>query len=212
MDSGNNNDKHDATVLERLTFFSYAVFAIAITLLVIEVRPPELHEVSDQSLLYALVALTPKYIGFFISFCVIGRFWLGHHRLFGLLRRSDDKLVLANLAMLFGIAFMPFPTAVFSEYFALKTSALLYAGWLILLGLLNANVVRLATRPEILAPGHDAALARRIRRGAWLPILLGIAAVCAAFVAPGWVLLVLVLGPVLGTLAVRWSTRRGAGN
>jgi uncharacterized membrane protein len=197
----------DATLLERLTFFSDAVFAIAITLLVIEIHPPVIHGASNAALTEALLHLTPNYVGFLVSFCVIGRFWLGHHRLFGLLARADDRLVLANLALLFGVAFLPFPTAVLSEYFSLPSATLLYAGWLVVLGLANMAVVRSALRPALLDPDHDIALARRIRIGAWLPIVVGLGAAAASFVGPLWVLLVLVLGPIPLALLVRRAAR-----
>lgn len=210
MDSESGTTARDEKLLERLTFFSDAVFAIAITLLVIEIRPPVLHGASEAELGHALAALTPNFVGFFVSFFVIGRFWLGHHRLFGQLARADDKLTFANLLLLLGIAFMPFPTAVFSEYVQLKTATLLYAGWLLVLGLLNANVVRLATRPALLAPDHDRLLVRRIRYGLWLPILLGAVAAVAAYTAPIWVLGVLVLGPILGTAVLKRIVREKA--
>ncbi|WP_448663187.1 TMEM175 family protein [Sphingomonas sp. CJ20] len=197
----------ESTLLERLTFFSDAVFAIAITLLVIEIRPPVLHGADDAALRAGLLALAPNYIGFIVSFFVIGRFWLGHHRLFGQLARADDRLVFANLVLLLGIAFLPFPTAVFSEYANLRTATLFYAGWLVVLGLFNANVVRLALRPSVLAPDHDPLVVRRIRYGVWLPILIGLGAAAGAYVAPVWVLSVLVLGPVLGAALLRWIVR-----
>ena len=210
MDSENSASARDAKLLERLTFFSDAVFAIAITLLVIEIRPPILHGASEAALGSALAALIPNYIGFFVSFFVIGRFWLGHHRLFGQLARADDRLTFANLLMLLGIAFMPFPTAVFSEYVQLTTATLFYAGWLLVLGLLNAQVVWLGTRPERLAADHDPLIVRRLRYGMWLPIVIGIAAVVSAYSAPIWVLGILVLGPVLGTMVLRWTVRAPA--
>jgi uncharacterized membrane protein len=198
---------HDATLLERMTFFSDAVFAIAITLLVIEVRVPEIHGATDAALGQALIALIPKYVGFVVSFFVIGRFWLGHHRLFGLLRSTDDRLTYANILLLLGIAFTPFPTAVFSEYVNLKTATFLYTGWLIVLGLLNMRLVHVALRAPLLDPEHDPVLASHLRHGTWLPIVIGLAASLAAFAGPLIVLLVLLAGPVLGAFVLH-RTRR----
>jgi uncharacterized membrane protein len=197
------SNNRESTLLERLTFFSDAVFAIAITLLVIEIRPPVLHGAGEAELQAALLNLIPNYVGFIVSFFVIGRFWLGHHRLFGQLARADDRLVFANLLLLLGIAFMPFPTAVFSEYVNLRTSTLLYAGWLVVLGLLNWNLLRCALRADMLAADHDVLVIRRIRYGAWLPVVLGIAAMAAAFVGPLPVLVILVFGPIIGTVAIQ---------
>ncbi|MBX3593726.1 TMEM175 family protein [Sphingomonas sp.] len=184
----------ETTLLERLTFFSDAVFAIAITLLVIEIHPPVLAPESEAGLQRALADLLPNYIGFLVSFFVIGRFWLGHHRLFGQLARTDDRLVFANLLLLLGVVFLPFPTAVFSEYVNLKTAIFFYSGWLVVLGLLNLNLLRLALRPDMLAIDHDVAVVRRLRVGGWMPVALGVIAAALAFVAPIWVLVVLILG------------------
>ncbi len=198
----------DTTLLERLTFFSDAVFAIAITLLVIEIKPPVVHGAGEEALRNALLALIPQYIGFIVSFFVIGRFWLGHHRLFGLLARSDDKLIVANLLLLFGIAFMPFPTAVFSDYVNFKTATFLYAGWLVLLGLAHWRLIKVALRTELLDPHHDAALAAHIKRGAWLPIVIGILAGTAATVGPLATLVVLMVGPAAGSYVLGHIRRR----
>jgi uncharacterized membrane protein len=194
--------------LERLSFFSDAVFAIAITLLVIEVRPPELHGATEAALREALLELIPKYIGFVVSFAVIGRFWLGHHRLFGMLARTDDRMIVANLMMLLGIAFMPFPTAVFSEYAGSQTAALLYAGWLLVVGLFNRRLITVALRDHLLADDHDMALHKHLLRGTWLPILLGVLAMAGALLHPLATLAVLVVGPLAGSLALHLVRRR----
>ncbi len=98
-----------------MAFFIDAIFAIAITLLVIEIRLPAMGIESSDALSRALEGLVPKFLGFVISFFVIGRFWIGHHRVIGHLRTCDDGLVWRNLLFLLTIAFMPFPTAVISE-------------------------------------------------------------------------------------------------
>lgn len=196
------SDNRAGGQLERLAFFSDAVFAIAITLLVIEVRMPELHAPTEESIRHALVELIPKYIGFIVSFFVIGRFWLGHHRLFGLLARTDDRMIIANLILLLGIAFIPFPTAVFSDYPGAQTAGLFYAGWLVVAGLFNRRLVKVAVRDHLLADDHDAGLRKHLLRGTWLPILIGLGAMGAALVHPLAVLGVLVLGPLLGSLAL----------
>jgi uncharacterized membrane protein len=103
--------------LERLILFSDAVFAIAITLLVIEIKIPEVHEdVSDRTILHELSRLIPKFIGFIISFMFIGLYWTIHHRMFGFVTGYDRKLLLLNLVFLFFIALMPFSTGFYSEY------------------------------------------------------------------------------------------------
>lgn len=103
--------------LERLILFSDAVFAIAITLLVIEIKIPEIHEdVTDKALLHSLGHLFPKFLGFLVSFMLIGLYWTIHHRMFGFVTAYDRKLLILNLVFLFFIALMPFSTGFYSEY------------------------------------------------------------------------------------------------
>lgn len=103
--------------LERLILFSDAVFAIAITLLVIEIKIPAIHgQVTNQKLLNELGLLIPKFIGFLISFMLIGLYWTVHHRMFGFVTSYSKKLIILNLVFLFFIALMPFSTGFYSEY------------------------------------------------------------------------------------------------
>lgn len=102
--------------LERMILFSDAVFAIAITLLVIEIKIPEIHEPTDKALLHSLGQLIPKFIGFIISFIFIGLYWTIHHRMFGFVTSYDKKLLRLNLFFLFFIALLPFSTGFYSEF------------------------------------------------------------------------------------------------
>jgi uncharacterized membrane protein len=90
------------------------VFAIAITLLIIEIRVPHVGELG--SLTEELVHLWPSYLGYAISFLVIGTVWANHHNRFRLISRSDHVLLFVNILFLMCVAFIPFPTALLSEY------------------------------------------------------------------------------------------------
>ncbi len=108
--------------LERIILFTDAVFAIAITLLVIEIKVPAIHEIPegetiDSAIGNQLLRMIPLFIGFFISFFVIAQYWTVHHRLFGYLHNYSTKLLWANILYLLGIVLLPFSTAFFSEYF-----------------------------------------------------------------------------------------------
>jgi uncharacterized membrane protein len=97
---------------ERLEAFSDGVFAIAITLLVLEIRVPSADQLSDPvELIKALGALWPSYVGYLISFVTIGIIWANHHNLFRLVARVSHGLVMANLLLLLTVGFVPFPTA-----------------------------------------------------------------------------------------------------
>src|SRR5215204_1150393 len=120
MDNKLHNELRKEFQLERMVLFSDAVFAIAITLLVIEIKIPEKAEleegISNHSLLLALVHLIPKFLGFIISFMLIGIYWTVHHRMFGYVTSYTPKLLRLNLLFLFFIALMPFSTGFYSEY------------------------------------------------------------------------------------------------
>ncbi len=119
-----HNELRKEFQLERMILFSDAVFAIAITLLVIEIKIPGkeelkslgLTEVSDSNLLSALGHLLPKFIGFLVSFMMIGLYWTVHHRMFGFVTSYTRKLLVLNLVFLFFVALMPFSTGFYSEY------------------------------------------------------------------------------------------------
>ena len=112
-----HNELRKEFQLERLILFSDAVFAIAITLLVIEIKIPEIQEnVSDKALLQSLGHLIPKFLGFMISFMMIGLYWTVHHRMFGYVTSYSRKLLVLNLVFLFFVALMPFSTGFYSEY------------------------------------------------------------------------------------------------
>src|SRR5450631_3763022 len=104
--------------LERLILFSDAVFAIAITLLVIELKIPEIPRqwVTETKLVEILANLIPKFVGFLISFFIIGLFWTIHHRMFGYVVNYNPKLLWLNLIFLLFIVIMPFSTSFYSEY------------------------------------------------------------------------------------------------
>lgn len=104
--------------LERLILFSDAVFAIAITLMVIEIKVPEIDKsiVSDALLGKELAHLIPRFAGFLISFIIIGLYWTVHHKIFAYADNYNGKLLWLNLFFLLSIALMPFSSGFYGEY------------------------------------------------------------------------------------------------
>jgi uncharacterized membrane protein len=99
----------------RVEAFSDGVFAIAITLLVLDLKVPrDAHE--QQQLLQVLLAQWPAYLAFLTSFATILIMWINHHRIFTLVGKCDDRLLFYNGLMLLGVTLVPFPTALVAEY------------------------------------------------------------------------------------------------
>jgi len=139
---------HNKLAFDRLLFFSDAVFAIAITFLALDLRLPggeAGHRIGDAELWQTLGELGPKYLSFLVSFLVIGLYWQGHHRMFRLINRFDDRLVWINLLFLLCIVVIPFPTTVLGEHANAAAAVILYAGVLALTGLLQAAMWLYAT-------------------------------------------------------------------
>jgi uncharacterized membrane protein len=154
----------------RIEAFSDGVFAIAITLLVIEIGVPHV-EGTGTTLFGALIEQWPSYLGYAISFLQIGVIWANHHNRFRYIARSDHLLLFLNILFLMCVAFIPFPTALVAEYLqgsgAERTVAgAVYAGTLTvtavfftLLWLYAAVNYRLVDRN--LDPGRLRAMTRR---------------------------------------------------
>ena len=185
---------------ERLIFFSDAVFAIAVTLLVLEIRPPE----DTRHLLNGLAALWPSYLSYAISFLLIGQVWANHHVMFDHIRAADRTVLFLNTLLLMDIAFLPFAASVLSAAFRTgygQRTAVVFYGLTFLLAALLFNVIWGYARHDqrLLATTIDTAGARAITRrfrlalvwiatgtllGALLPVL-GMA-VIALFIPYYW--------------------------
>ena len=171
--------------LERLVFFSDAVFAIAITLLVLEIKVPTLPKGSPDSVYWeALAELIPSFMGYLLSFAVIGIFWIGHHRAFAMAGRYSGKVLGWNMGLLCVMAFMPFVTAFDAHNLNQHVPGMVYCGTLLVAGLLNAAVVHVATGPAMLAEGADPALVRYARRRSVSVILGAASALVFAYFVP----------------------------
>ena len=112
--------------LGRLEAFSDGVFAFAATLLVIELRVPDLHGASNAQATHALFDLGRPLLAYVTSFLVIGVIWLNHHPVFKGLTDVDRPTVLLNLALLIVVAFLPFPTELISAYGSLPAIVAFY--------------------------------------------------------------------------------------
>lgn len=100
----------------RLESFSDGVFAIAITLLILEIRVPQLPIETNGNLIFAVGRLWPSFLAFGLSFFVILLIWINHHELFRMVQRADRLPLFANGSLLLMVTFVPFPTAMLGRY------------------------------------------------------------------------------------------------
>ena len=172
-------DKHEPETglsFERVVFFSDAVFAIVITLLVLELKVPHITEHTETALRYALVELLPRVAGFVISFLIVGLMWIEHHRIFRYISDYDAGLLWRNLLLLLCISFVPFPTALFSENFWSRTAFILYTASFGGVAVAKLLIWRHAAAANLLKPDVTPELERRIgRRSLAVPIACALA-------------------------------------
>jgi uncharacterized membrane protein len=182
---------------ERVLFFSDAVFAIAITLLVVDLRVPVSATIQAAHLLRTDIR---GMVGFGIGFGVIGLYWLGHHALYRRITAMNGPLIRLNLLFLGTIAFLPYPTALLSGTSSDQVaSVVFYAAWVAAVGLTEAAIWFYALR----IPGLVSAdLTTRQRRDAGLRILVApvvfLVSIPVALAAPGPAQYVWILVWILG--------------
>src|SRR5260221_1882346 len=115
----------------RIEAFSDGVLAIAITLLALEIKVPQFSADSDFSLVSELLKGWPTYLAFLISFFFVLVIWINHHRLFTVIRRSDNSLLLWNGLLLLAVTIIPFATELVATYLQhpqQKIAAMVYSG------------------------------------------------------------------------------------
>jgi uncharacterized membrane protein len=175
----------------RLEAFSDGVFAIAITLLILDVHVPR--HAADSStgshLLAGLIDLWPSLLAYFMSFAIILVMWINHHRIFTIVRRTDHPIFYWNGLLLLLVTFVPFPTALLAEYirfgtaedFALAAEVYSGTGFLIALAF-NALWRHAVDDGRLLTPGHREQEVRDMtQQYRWGPISYLLAFIAAFF-------------------------------
>lgn len=189
---------------ERLVFFSDAVFAIAMTLLVLEIPRPS----PGQDVSRFLTTQDGKFFAYAISFWVIALFWFGHHRLFRHVREVDQGLIAINLFLLFCVAFIPYPSAILGDRGDDTAATIFYAGVIALAALASATLSwwavvhrRLAGRvPPVMAWYY-------VSRGLIVSVVF-LVSIPIALVDTGWAHMVWLVSFVLQWLGRRFAERR----
>jgi uncharacterized membrane protein len=198
--------------LERFSAFSDGVFAIAITLLVLELPAPSLAEGIGS----ALAEFWPDFLAYLMSFAYIRGYWISHSRLTGTMKAADSSTYGLNLLLLLFVTLLPFSTRLLRENFhgpELSLAAVIYGlDVLVASFVMSMLILHVARQPQLFADSPEDDALRRLYRQRWFAIGVGAIAVGLAVVAPAAAVLVylvvallfLVL-PMLGYFRVRRS-------
>jgi uncharacterized membrane protein len=197
--------------LERFTFFTDGVFAICITLLIIEIKVPNRDELgifTDASLWKYLSHTAQGFFGFLISFGIIGHYWSVHLRIFGYAINYTTKLIWINLGFLFSVVLLPFSSGLLGEYGADTTMFLPYAIYvanMCLTGAMNIWLWLYISKPERNLLTHKISKARielGLYRSLVVPVIF-ILALLVSFFLP----VVSRFIPVLIPIILHWGMK-----
>ena len=167
----------------RVEAFSDGVFAIAITLLILEIRVPHV----DHGLWRGLLSLWPSYVAFLMSFVVILIEWVNHHELLRLVDGISYPFLFANGLLLLTVTFVPFPTAVLAAHLGTseaKPAVAFYCGTMLANGLVWNLLFRTIVRSGLLRPEVTAETIEKVRRAYYLGLLVYLASTLIALVQP----------------------------
>jgi uncharacterized membrane protein len=155
----------------RLEAFSDGVFAVAITLLVLDIKTPKAADLAagHTGLTSALLAQWPAYLSYVLSFLTVLVMWTNHHKMFRHIRRIDNTFLLLNGLLLLFITLAPFPTSLLAEYIAraeARTAMLIYSAAFICIGVFfNVMWIYASHKGRLLTRGYDRAAVRRMTQG-----------------------------------------------
>jgi uncharacterized membrane protein len=171
---------------ENVVLFADAIFSIAITLLVLEIKLPNMDFIdSNEMFIQGLVQTSPKLIGFAISFFVIALYWRGYHRIVQYLIRFNGTMLLLNIIFLFMIALMPFPTSLIGDYGNYSSVVNFYQIVMALTSIIMFIMWQYAARGNLLIdPGLDRRLVHLTSVRSLVPAAVFIATIPLAFYSP----------------------------
>jgi uncharacterized membrane protein len=184
MSESSENRQVTGLSTNRLEAFSDGVFAVAITLLVLNLQIPQIAAVSE--LVPKPGELWPKLLSYALSFVIVGIYWVAHHNTFHYIKRSDRNLLWLNILLLMCIVFIPFPTALLGQYPEQRVSVIIYAGTLVITGLVLQSLWWYATsRYRLVDRNIDPRLVQRAtRRNLTAPLIYLLAMGISVFSVP----------------------------
>jgi uncharacterized membrane protein len=150
---------------ERLAALSDGIFAVAMTLLVLDLHAPAIEAVaSERALARALLALAPRLLVYLLSFMTLGIFWVGQQTQLNRLERSNRELAWYHLAFLLMVTLVPFSTSLMAEFITYRVALLVYWANILLLGVTLMVAWRHADRHGLVSPDGREAISRAVQR------------------------------------------------
>lgn len=205
----------------RLEAFSDGVFAVAITLLVLNIQLPQgipqniLQDPTslEQTIEGNLRNAIPEILSYIVSFVIIGVYWVGHHNTCHYIKRSDRTLLWINILFLMCIVFIPYPTGLIGRYPFTPAVIVIYGGTLVVTGSVLQLIWWYATHHHRLVERDiDPALVKKATRRNMLPPLSYLGAIIISFISPPVSLLIFAFVPLLyiipGRIDEYWTRRR----
>ncbi|MEI7587257.1 TMEM175 family protein [Runella sp.] len=184
----------------RLETFSDGVFAIVITLLILNISVPD---VPLEQLPAALLSIWPKILSYIISFFLIGLYWIGHHLYFDKIERVDGSFLLLNLMLLLLISFMPFPTSLLGKYPYQPLPLFLYGLTLLLTNLVTFFMLRyMVKNPHLSSAEFRHEFSEVSFRTEQLPLYVSINGSLLLALGLSWYLPVVSYAVYIGTLVL----------
>jgi len=197
----------------RIEALTDGVFAVAMTLLVLDIKVPELEQsLSSAELPLRLLALWPKFLTYAISFVILGVYWVGHHMQLSFIRSADRPLLWINILFLLWVALVPFSTALLSEYTTHRLAVAVYGANLIAIGLTLALHWWYATAgTRHVDPNTHPGLVRAAMVRTLMGPLLYLIAIAISFFSTELSLVVYALVPIIyilpGQVDIHWGKR-----
>lgn len=181
----------------RLEAFSDGVFAIVITLLVLNIHLPEKEITSNQALLEVIRTIAPNLLTFVFTFLIVAIFWVAHHRIFDLVKQVDAFLLYGNIFYLLTVVIIPFPASLLAKHPNLTGSIIIYSCVLGLIGLQHFILLgHIRQRPDLQhASFTRQTYHRAIRVGLVGPCCYAMAAL-TSFISP-YVSFIFILAPLI---------------
>jgi uncharacterized membrane protein len=193
----------EGAAFDRVAYFTDAVFAIAMTLLIVSVEAPQLAGPQDDpgSLLEPLGDLGPQLFSFFLAFLLLGRYWMTHHAFFAALDRVDRRSIGLNLVYLAFVAFLPFPTDLVGRYEHNPVSVAIFALTLAAISGMESVIFRHAHRGGLLASPMSESTYRYGMIQSTTPVVVFALSIPVAFLwSPTAALLSWILSPLIGIM------------